>query len=149
MGRIGRLIGGDAGREGQDGKEGPSQQFWRADNNPAGSGQKTRNTLTERLRFSVSRKKAQEIHLLANLCHQGQYDGRRRAELRQIEGGNRTQFPRLPPVTSEAKPEIDFLPVKEGYEDEREDIEDDPDRLGQELESGDQPHTVCHERNDG
>ena len=46
------------------------------------------------------------------------------------------------------KPEVELAPVGERDEDEGQNVEDDPERLGHELEVADQPHAVGDQRDD-
>ncbi|MNY12458.1 hypothetical protein D3C86_1455400 [compost metagenome] len=45
-------------------------------------------------------------------------------------------------------PEIVFFPVHQGDEDEGQDVQHDPERLGDDLETADEAHAMGDERND-
>jgi len=149
VGGIGGLFGRDARTQCQHDEKRSGQQFRRAHHHPAGAGEKPHELLGQRLRLAVGRQEAQEIHLFADLRHQRQDDGGGRPEHRQIERRDGAEFARLVALAGEAQPEIEFFPVGKGDEDKRQDVEHDPDGLGQQLEFRDQPHAMRHQRNDG
>ncbi len=98
--------------------------------------------------LAFGRQKAQEIDLFADLRHQSQNDGRGCAEFHEIEIRDGAGRAGRMVNAGKGAPEIVFLPVHQGDEDEGQDVEDDPEGLGDDLETADKPHAMGDERND-
>jgi hypothetical protein len=96
-------------------------------------------------------QEAQEVDLLADLRHQRQDNRGRGAEADQVE----IPAPDRPfgaPVAESMPPNSsspESLPVGKGNEEERQDVQDDPERLGRELKPADPGDAVGDQRNDG
>lgn len=133
--------------EGEHHEEGTGEQLRHADDDPAGARQENRNAVAQAA-LPFGRQETQEVHLFADLRHQRQNDGGGRAEFHQIEIRDRSRRAGGVVNTGKGAPEIVFFPVQQGDEHERQDVEDDPEGLGDDLETADEPHAMGNERND-
>lgn len=98
--------------------------------------------------LAFGRQEAQEVHLFADLRHQRQNDGRGRAEFHEIEIRDRSRRAGGVVDAGKGPPEIVFFPVQQSDEHERQDVEDDPEGLGDDLKTADEAHTMGDQRND-
>ncbi|MNK90345.1 hypothetical protein D3C87_1103940 [compost metagenome] len=147
LGRIGGAVHRDAGTEGQDHEEGTGQQLRHAHDDPASTGQKDRDAMAQTA-LALGGQEAQEIHLFADLRHQREDDGRRRAEFHQIEMGHGARRTGGVMNAGKGPPQIVFFPVHQSDEDEGQYVQHDPEGLGDDLETADEAHAMGDERND-
>ena len=133
-------------RDDEHGEERADQELGRPDQHPASAGEKHREAVPLAAR-PFRRQEPEEVDLLADLRHQRQDHRRRRAKAREVERRRAARRPRHCVDAGEGAPEVNLSPVGEGDEDDRQDVEHDPDRLRQDLEAADQLDAVCHQRN--
>ncbi len=140
LGGLGGMLRRNPVAERQHRQERAEEQLRRPQHHPAGPGDERADMpLPAR---ALGGQEAQHVHLLADLRHQRQDDGGRGAELQEVEAGvGRAEAGKIPP-------DLEAAPVLPGDEADRQDVEPDPQRLGDDLEAADARHAVGDQRDD-
>ena len=136
--RLGGVLGGHAVRQRQHGQERAEQDLEHAGQDPAAPGAQHRRPPAPRAAGLQGGHESQEIDLLADLRQKRQQDAGGEAELREIEAAG-ALCPRI------GEPLRHRRAARPGDAGERQEVEDDPDRLRPELEAADQRNPVDHE----
>ena len=134
----------------EDGEERTGHHLRCAENDPARAGQEAGEPVPG-LGDVRGRQEAEEVDLLADLRHQREDDGGGRAELEDVEpcqGPCRRVRRGRGMHACEMEPLHECVAVRPRDEQEGRDVEDDPERLGDELETADQRDAVGDQRND-
>ena len=147
LGRVGGMVGRHAGAQGQHGEQRAEEQLRGAEHDPARAGGEQRQPpgAGGAARRGAGGQEAQHVHLLADLRHQRQDDGGGAAELQEVEAPG----PRGQAEPAEARPGRDGGPVVPRDEADGQEVQPDPQRLGEELEAADPGDAVRHQRDHG
>ncbi len=136
-----RILDRHAGAEREHGEERAGQDLEGAEDDPAGPGGDQRRPPGKPAALALARQEAEEVDLLADLRDQREDDRRRGAEQQQVEGAVRRAV-----LARVAGPVLDREHALRADEDEGQDLQHDPERLGPELEAADEGDAVGDQR---
>ena len=132
---------GQAGAAGGISQERPGEQLHNVEPDPARPGQDQRRPPGLPAAHRARRQEAQVVHLLGGLRNQRQQDGGANAELQQVEPGGGAR-----PGAAVGGPVRQPVRMRGQHRAERQQVQRQPHRLGQQLEAADEGDAMRDQR---